>query len=243
MLPCRSASGDQSAGHLKCRPGAETSRAESRTQDLKRSGPAWSHACACSCRAGRDAQGHDVGRGDSRLSASNELPAKDVASGLANSFWSTSAPCARCFEGCRRPGTVILSSTGVARPVLQWTEAWISKRILVAFDAGPFGDRAAERHVSEDPRARRMRPPDGYKGSGTSPSRHAPQRLIPREPSRILPRAHVAEKCPPHCVIKAQSIYVKTLNSFRQCLIMSAGYGSGSIVRVTGRIANFSARR
>ena len=38
------------------------------------------------------------------------------------------------------------------------------KRVLVAFDADSFGDRAAERLVSEDPRARRMRPPDGHKG-------------------------------------------------------------------------------
>ena len=65
----------------------------------------------------------------------------------------------------------------------------------------------------------------------------------PRKPSRILPRALVAGKCPPNCVIKAQSIYVKMLNSFRQCLITSAGHGSGSIMRVTGRRANLNARR
>ena len=66
------------------------------------------------------------------------------------------------IEDCRRPGTVILSAAGVARRVPKWVEAWTPKRILVAFDADPVGDRAAARLVSEDPRARRMRPPDGH---------------------------------------------------------------------------------
>ena len=61
-----------------------------------------------------------------------------------------------------RPGTVILSTAGVAPRLPRWAEAWTPKRILVAFDADPAGDRAAERLVSEDRRARRMRPPDGY---------------------------------------------------------------------------------
>ena len=56
-----------------------------------------------------------------------------------------------------------MSNTGVARRFPNWAEVWTPKRILVAFDAGPFGDRAAERLVSEDPRARSMRPPDGHK--------------------------------------------------------------------------------
>ncbi|MDE2792577.1 MAG: toprim domain-containing protein [Paracoccaceae bacterium] len=60
---------------------------------------------------------------------------------------------------CRQPGTVILSTTGVTRRVPEWVEAWKPKRILVAFDADPAGDRAAERLIRNDPRARRMRPP------------------------------------------------------------------------------------
>ena len=67
-----------------------------------------------------------------------------------------------CIEKCRRPATVILSTAGAARRLPTWAEAWRPKRILVAFDADPVGDRAAERLVSEDPRARRMRPPDGH---------------------------------------------------------------------------------
>ena len=67
-----------------------------------------------------------------------------------------------CLEECRRPGTVILSAAGVARRLPQWAEAWTPKRILVAFDADPAGDRAAERLLGEDRRARRMRPPDGH---------------------------------------------------------------------------------
>ena len=51
---------------------------------------------------------------------------------------------------------------GVARRLPKWAEVWAPKRILVAFDADPDGDRATVRLVSEDPRARRMRPPDGH---------------------------------------------------------------------------------
>ena len=67
-----------------------------------------------------------------------------------------------CLDECRRPGTVILSTAGVARRVPEWAEAWTPKRILVAFDADPVGDRNADRLVSEDRRARRIRPPDGH---------------------------------------------------------------------------------
>lgn len=42
------------------------------------------------------------------------------------------------------------------------TQVQIRKRVPVAFDADPVGDRAADRLVSEDRRARRMRPPDGH---------------------------------------------------------------------------------
>ena len=67
-----------------------------------------------------------------------------------------------CLDECRRPGTVILSAAGVARRVPEWAEAWKPERILVAFDADPVGDRNADRLVSEDRRARRIRPPDGH---------------------------------------------------------------------------------
>ena len=67
-----------------------------------------------------------------------------------------------CLDECRRPGTVILSTAGVARRVPEWAEAWTPKRILVAFDADQAGDEAAERIIREDRRASRMRPPDGH---------------------------------------------------------------------------------
>ena len=67
-----------------------------------------------------------------------------------------------CLDECRRPGTVIMSTAGVARRLPGWAEAWTPKRILVAFDADPVGDRAAERFLSEDRRACRLRPPHGH---------------------------------------------------------------------------------
>ena len=75
------------------------------------------------------------------------------------------------IEDCRRPGTVILSTAGVARRLPKWAEVWTPKRILVAFDADPVGDRAAERLVSEDRRARCMRPPDGHEERGPQGTR------------------------------------------------------------------------
>ena len=77
------------------------------------------------------------------------------------------------IEDCCRPGTVILSTAGVARRLPTWAEAWRPKRILVAFDADPVGDRAAERLLSEDRRARRMRPPDGHEERGPQGTRQS----------------------------------------------------------------------
>ncbi len=84
-----------------------------------------------------------------------------------------------CLDGCRRPGTVILSTAGVARRVPEWAEAWRPERVIVAFDADRAGDGAAERIIREDRRAGRMRPPDGHDdwnavlraGAGAFPSR------------------------------------------------------------------------
>ena len=42
------------------------------------------------------------------------------------------------------------------------TDQGTSAALKRAFDADPVGDRAAERHLSEDRRARRMRPRDGH---------------------------------------------------------------------------------
>ncbi len=68
-----------------------------------------------------------------------------------------------CLKECRQSATVILSTAGIAYRLPTWAEAWTPKRILVAFDADPVGEQAAERLVSQDPRALRMRPPDGHK--------------------------------------------------------------------------------
>ena len=60
----------------------------------------------------------------------------------------------------RRPGTLILSTTGATSRIPHWIEIWQPKHILVAFDAD---DSAAQRLINQDPRATRLRPYNGYK--------------------------------------------------------------------------------
>ena len=62
------------------------------------------------------------------------------------------------IEETREPGTVVVSTAGVASAVPPWIEDWKPKRIVCAYDADNAGDAAAKRLAASDPKVIRMRP-------------------------------------------------------------------------------------
>ena len=62
------------------------------------------------------------------------------------------------IEETREPGTVIVSTAGVACSVPPWIENWKPRGIICAYDADGAGDNAAERLALSDPRVVRLRP-------------------------------------------------------------------------------------
>ena len=63
------------------------------------------------------------------------------------------------IEPVREPGTVVVSTAGVANALPSWIEDWKPGRIVCAYDADTAGDQAARRLARADQRVIRYRPP------------------------------------------------------------------------------------